>query len=192
MSNLLPIWPVSPVPAPMAREVDWGENVNMFDSGARQAGSPYDKPFIRYSWQFANWPYSKQQLFWVHYHACRGTVSPFLFMDPYDYQTGRQVVVNTGSGVTSFMVVNSLGWRVIAASGALVITSVLSGALTSGTHFVLDQDTGIIVASMAPAAGDYWTASANYFKKCAFDKAYSESSQLWQMFGGAMSFKETV
>lgn len=183
------IFPTSPAPADMSRRFTWGDNVQRFDSGARQAVSPFSKPLTQYSFRLENVPRSKQSSLEAFYNGGRGRVTPFLFEDPYDRYINGVPCVRSGTGVRSFMVVNSSGWAYIPVSGTVLITSTLSGALTQGTHYSFSSSTGIFSTHIAPASADTWTASCRFFRKCAFN-GYMESSRLWEMFSGEVTFSE--
>lgn len=185
----LPIFPTSPVPADMDRSIMWGETGNRFDSGLHQGSSPYKKPLYGYKFGLQNIPRSKQQSLHTFVNSLKMTVSKFLFMDPYDNRIDGVVCVRTGTAAQSFFVVNAAGWAYIPASGTLRITSALSGILTQGTHYQFDSDTGIFSAWVAPSSADYWVASCAYFRKCQIT-GYSETSKIWNQFGGSISFQE--
>ncbi len=181
---------ISPLPADLTRDPQWGESAVRYDSGARQASTPYVKPLYRYSINFSNIPRSKQSSLEAFYHDRQGKVQPFLMQDPYDYASHGGLIVRTGTNPSSFWAVTGRGYPVIAKSGSLRLVSALSGALTQGSHYVLDQDTGIIVASMRPTSADYWFASSlDFYKKVAF-VSYSEQSRFWNIFGGSFVIEE--
>ncbi len=187
---VLPIFPTSPVPADMNREPIWNEGVQTFDSGARQASSPFVKPLYKYSFGLTNIDRTKQNSLEHFYNfKTRGKTQPFLFSDPYDNRINGVACVVLGTAVRSFFVVTSEGYPYIPVSGTLLVTSALSGALTYGTHYTFNGDTGVFSTALAPSSLDTWTASCQYFRKCAFD-GYSMSSKIWNSFNGTVSFAE--
>lgn len=185
---VLPIFPTSPVYADMTRNPFWNAGVQKFDSGARQGSTPYTKPLYQYSINITNMQRTKQQSLHAFWNARKGSVSPFLFEDPYDNYINGVPCVRSGTGARSFFVVTSDGYGYIPVSGSLLITSALSGALVQGTHYQFNPDTGVF-STFAVATGDTWTASCRYFRKVAFD-AYQEHSNIWQNFNGSVSFSE--
>jgi hypothetical protein len=185
-----PIWPTSPVPANIQREINWGDSVQRYDNGMEQGSSPYVKPLARYTIQLQNIPRAKQRILHAFYvNSCRGRTVPFLFSDPYDNRVDGAICVQSGSAVRSFFVRTAEGYPVIPTSGSLRITSALSGVLTQGSHYQFDADTGVFSTSLAPAAADTWTASCAYFRKCKFE-TYNETSTIWDQFSGAVVFHE--
>lgn len=190
---MLPIWPTSPVPANLTRQPIWGENVVTFDSGGRQASSPFVKPLVKYSVSLSNIPRSKQSSLWAFFNRSKGQTIPFLFMDPYDYQVQGALAVPVNAGVSSFFMLSNEGWPVIAASGQVTITSAQSGALTANSHWLLEQDTGIIqvlINSGRVNSADSWTCSGNYFRKCGFADQYQETSPIWNSFNAQVVWSE--
>lgn len=183
------IFPTSPLPADMSREPFWGGSVQQYDSGLEQASTAYVKPLMRYQVGLQNVPRSKQSSLHAFWNSCKGNVIPFLFKDPYDFRANGTICVRTGTAARSFFVRTAEGYPVIPQSGALRITSNLSGTLTQGTHYSFDQDTGVFSAHLAPSSRDFWVASCEYFRKCKFD-SYNESSKIWEQFNGSVSFHE--
>ena len=187
---MLSIIPTSPLPAAMDREPFWNNNTTRFDSGKYQASTPYRKPLYRYTFSIGNFPRSKQSSLHAFYNTLKGKMTPFLMQDPYDYSSPGGIVVATGTAPTSFMLINSSGWSLFPKSGSVLLTSNLSGNLTQGSHWVLDGDTGIIVASMRPTSADYWyVKSAEYYRKVVFTN-FAESSPIWGQFNGQISIEE--
>lgn len=187
---MLPIFPTSPLPAALDREPFWGNNVTQFDSGLYQGSTPYLKPLYRYNMSFQNIPRSKQSSLHAFYNARKGKMSPFLMQDPYDYSATGGVVVATGTNVSSFLLANSDGWTLFPKSGSILLTSNLSGNLTQGSHWVMNGDNGIIVASMRPTSTDYWfIKSAEYYRKVVFSN-FAENSSIWNQFSAQISIME--
>jgi hypothetical protein len=185
----LPIFPTSPVPANIQRTPVWGETAQQFDSGAEQANTPWVKPLMKYNLTLTNIPRSKQSSMAAFYNLVKGKVQPWLFKDPYDFRVNGAVCVATGTAPTSFFVRTAEGFPVIPDSGTLVITSALSGTLTSSTHYAFDPETGVFSARLAPSSADLWTASCEYFRKCKFD-SYQDTSPYWEVFNGQVAWHE--
>lgn len=185
----LPIWPTSPVPATLQREPIWAQSNQQYDSGLSQGSTAFVKPLIRYGLSLTNVPRSKQSSLHAFYNVTKAGVIPFLFKDPYDYLVGNTICVQTGTAARSFFVRTSEGYPVIPQSGALLITSNLSGALTQGTHYSFNQATGVFSTHIVPSSGDFWTASCEYFRKCKFT-GYTENSKIWELFDGNVSWQE--
>lgn len=185
-------FPTSPVPAPLRFFDFWNESIVNFDSGAYQGSTAFQKPMRRYSFSGANMPRTKQQSLSAFWNIHKGRVTPWLFGDPYDIGAQGGTVKALGPGITSFYLKDTGSFNVIARSGFLRITSTLSGVLTQGSHYVLNQDTGIIVASLTPASGDTWTASGQTFRKCHFTSDLSQDSPIWNQFGMEVTFEEIL
>jgi hypothetical protein len=193
MANTLPIFPTSPVPASMRFSDAWNESNYAYDSGAHQGVVARTKPFRNYEIDLENIPISKQSSLRAFFNDRRATAFPWLFQDPYENQVAGQVAINTANTrPTSFYIFDAQSFWVVPKSGSILITSNLSGALTQGSHYILDQDTGILVASLQPASADFWTASCSYFKKVHFTQSFDQTSRLWQMFSGSIAFEEIV
>ena len=186
---VLPIFPTSPVYADIERERFWNVAISRFDSGKRQGSTAYTKPLMRYKIGLQNMQISKASSLVAFYDSRQGESAPFLFEDPYENRINGVPCVRSGTGTRSFFVVTSAGFGYIPVSGSLLITSALSGALVQGTHYSFNADTGVFSTHITVATADTWTASCEYFRKCAFD-GYQEHSNLWQNFVGSISFSE--
>lgn len=183
-----PVFPTSPPPADLTRKPFWNHTVSRYDSGKRQSSSPYRQPLYRYGFNLQNMAQSKQSSLEAFINDRKGG-APFLFSDPYHNRINGVVCVRTGTAARSFFVVTSEGYAYIPVSGNLLITSNLSGALTQGTHYQFDPETGVFSTWVAPASTDFWTASCQFFRKCGFND-YDFSSKLWQSWQGQVSFEE--
>jgi hypothetical protein len=116
-------------------------------------------------------------------------VEPFLFKDPYDFRADNlsRVMPN----VTTFYLFNAESFFVIPDSADLVLTSTFSGAaLTNGSEYILDQDTGVITASVS-VTSDTLTWSLSYFRKGVFTNL-RESSNLWENFTIDFAIREII
>lgn len=189
MSNLN-VFPTSPVPAPLGRSPHWNESIFNYDSGGRQGITAYQKPLMGYTINISNMPRTKQRSLFHFYNQQRGMVTPFLFQDPYDDPVAGTIVVRTGTHPSSFRIFDANSFYVIPRSGGTLITSALSGALTPGSHYVIDHSTGIVVASLLPASADFWTASCDFFRKVAFNQQYDEVSNIFDNFNGNLTLQE--
>lgn len=181
------IFPSSPFP-PLRRTPSWGQRQIFYDSGAYQGASPLVKPLYNYSLRFVNRQRGSQSSLNAFFNEGKH-VEPFLFKDPYDQRADG--VARTMPNVTTFYLYDASSHFIIPDSADLIITSTFSGsALTNGSEYILDQDTGIITASIS-VTSDTLTWSLSYFRKGVF-QGYSESSNLWENFTIDFSIQEII
>lgn len=184
----------SPLWIPMDRDPDWNEHVVRFDSGARQANTPWHRPLYNYNFSNRNFPRSTQSSLHAFINSQKRMTTPFLIKDPYDYlingvlQVGSAVTIAANSG---FYLVEANSYRVMPDSANLVITSALSGTLTPTTDYVTSLDNAFIKLVIGKALNDTITISGHYFRKVAFTKT-SEQSFLWNQFSGSFSLEELM
>jgi hypothetical protein len=183
----LQIFPSSPMPG-LTRVPGWQERQIIYDSGKYQGSSPLVKPLYNYRGSYKNRPIGPQTSLAAFINTHK-KVDPFLFKDPYLNRADNLSRVFTD--VTSFYLYDADSFWVIPDSASLLITSTLSGELTNGSEYILDQDTGIIVNSIA-VTSDTLTWSCSYFKKGVFQGQYSESSMLWENFDISFVIQEII
>lgn len=190
----LPIFPVSPVWAAISWTDSWAGEIYRYDSGQRQGATPFVRPLAKFSVSALNYNEVKFALLNDFNHQTRGMVDPFLWKFPYGGNNpyGVEAVTqptstNLNSGDT-FQFVNSAGWAVIPDSAFIFVDETGPGERVNGTDFVMSQDNGVATLLVTP--GGAWTASFEYFRKCAFDAPLSQTSNLYQSFAGQMSIEE--
>jgi hypothetical protein len=72
------------------------------------------------------------------------------------------------------------------------MTSNKSGFVTLGSEYDYDQDTGNLTIRSIDT-DDFWTVeSAQYFKKCAFERQYRETGIIWNQFSTNLTIEELV
>jgi hypothetical protein len=188
------IFPVSPLPASMTRKLRFNAAVARYDSGARQAFSPWSKPLYEWNIPWRNMNETKQTTLQSFAQDMFGPVTPFLMKDPYDYRVNSVVAVSTSQtqgGTLQIYDVKSFFIRVDTTTVS-TMTSNLSGYVSLGTEYDYDQDNGVLTVNTI-AATDYWTAqSIQYFRKVAFKEDYSDQSPIWNIFNSNIAIEEIV
>ena len=189
----LPTFPVSPVPADLKREHKWGTNQVRYDSGARQGMTPYARPLYAYELDFQNMQPAKRDQVISIVNSCKGMTYPFWFADPYDY-VNSALVVRSGISAGSVQVFDTNSFQIRPASLQVsTLHSALSGYVTNGTEFSYNMESGFITIT-TKASTDVWGVRSLYtlFKKCFFDRDYSDSSRLWGSWQSGIQFSESL
>jgi hypothetical protein len=191
VSNSLQIFPVSPLPANISRRLLWGENVVEFSAGGQQASTAWAKPLMRWSVPFTNVACGDRESLYRFVQTQRGRLRPFLFKDPDDMHV-NSVGIGFTAGVASFYLRDTQSYTIRPDSAALTIWTVDSGALTPGSHFLLDQDTGVVTYVLTPSASDSWSVrSTDFFRKAVFGQDYRDASpRVWSQFSINVAIKE--
>ena len=192
MTNSLSIWPASPMPV-LAREIDWGETDTMFQTGRAQTSTALSQPLMRWNIPFTNVMSADRRQIYNFYMNMKGPVGRFLMMDPDDFHVAS-AGISFITGVNTFLGRNEFGHRVIPASGHINIVTVLSGTLTNGIDYTLDQDTGIMTYVLTPSATDSWSVqSTDFFRKCKFAGGYQDASpRVWSTFNITVKVEEVT
>lgn len=189
-----PTFPFSPLPGGTERFKDWNENVDVYDSGAEQAGSPFLRPLYNYTIPIKNMQDTKQQSLWAFWDTVKGRVSPFLMMDPYDYSVNS--VLGVDSGVTNAATLQLYDTRsyLVRADTTTIgsLFSAASGYVTLGSEYSYDQDNNILTVNTKVSSDVWGVRSMFYFKKCKFAGPYVEQSPLWNTFNTTLKVREVV
>lgn len=190
----LNVFPTSPLPAGLQREFDWAENVTKYDSGARQAVTPYVRPLYKWSVPWQNINDVKQSGLSSFFNLQKGMTTPFLMKDPIDFRVN--CIFLTSGNVTEPVSTNlfDLNSFFIRADTTTIgsITSNKSGFVTLGSEYDYDQDTGLLTINSIDT-DDYWTVeSLQYFRKCAFEGPYRETGIIWNQFSVRLQIEEIV
>lgn len=188
----LAIFPTSPIWANISREPMWSEEVFWYDSGVRQASTPWSRPLYRYNVRGQNYNEIKQSSLHSFWNTLFGRVTPFLIKDPYDHLAGaitQPTSTNQASG-DGFFFINENGWRTIPDSADLYLEDPASGQLISTSHFVMSQDNGF--CSLLAPVSSVWVASFSYFRKAAFNAPMVESSPIWNSFNTNLVINELL
>ena len=190
----LNIFPTSPLPAGLTRAPFWNESVAKYDSGARQATTPYVRPLMKYQIPFRNINEIKQSGLFSFYNLSRGMTDTFLMKDPIDFEVNSVLVVTTNQTdpvSTNIYDLSSYFIRVDTTTlGSL--TSNKSGFVTLGSEFDYDQDIGLLTINSIDI-DDFWTAqSLQYFRKCAFEQQYRETGIIHNQFSVNLTIEEVV
>lgn len=186
------IFPVSPLPA-FQRAFNTNVHVSKYDSGARQAFSAYKKPLMTWNFAFQNFNEVKANTLTSFAQDMFGPRDSFLFKDPYLKYINSVLLCSTnqtnGSTLQTFDV-KSFSVRIDTLDIA-TITSNASGFVTLGAEFNYDQDSGILTINTI-AAGDFWslTNTVEYFRKVAFQKDYSDASNIWNIYNATIVIEE--
>lgn len=192
MTNSLQIWPVSPMPL-MSRQIDWGTTGQRFGTGRQQSSTTFARPLMKWQIPFTNVTCVDRRAMYDFYNdpGIRGSTGRFLMMDPDDFEVSSSGVAFV-TGVNTFYARTNQGYYVIPASGHINLFSVLSGEMTNGVDYTLDQDTGIITRVIAFNATDSWSVqSTDFFRKCKFDGNYTDASpRVWSIFNIQLSVEE--
>lgn len=195
MSNSLPTWPASPLPAGLSRVMGWGANVVQYDSGAYQGVTPYQKPLYQYAIPYQNFTEVKQQLIKDFYNGTLRGIAPFLMKDPYDFKVASVLGVRsgfaTGSGALFLYDTNSFMVRAdLTTIGSMFST--LSGFVNQGTNYTYDQDTGLLTIVLKAVTDVWGVRSMEYFRKMVFSGYYAEQATIWNIFNTTITLNEVV
>jgi hypothetical protein len=191
----LNIFPTSPLPAGLTRAPFWNTSVVKYDSGARQATTPFVRPLLKYQIPFKNINELKQSAVYSFWNLQRGMTFPFLMADPIDFRVNSVFVVS-GDAVSEPA---SLGIFDVTSFFILVDTTTIgsmtsnkSGFVTLGSEYDYDQDTGNLTVKSIDN-DDSWTASSlQYFKKVAFESQYRETGIISGQFSVNVVIEELV
>lgn len=191
----LAIFPSSPLPGGIQRTKAWNSYNVRYDSGAQQGFTAYKRPLYEWSIPWQNIPDTSQRTIAYFADTVKGTVTPFLIKDPYDYAVGSVQLVNTtnaqGSSLQTF---NTQSFHIrIDTTTIGSLTSVLSGYVSLGTQYSYDQDTGVIMVNTKDT-NDRWSTptTITYFRKVHFKQDYSDMSRLWNQFQISIVLEEIV
>ena len=118
------------------------------------------------------------------YNQCQGSLSPFLFLDPYDYNTGGNQVVGTGDNATkAFQLVRNFANAIEPVQAPNNRTIYVNN--NSNNAITVDNNTGIVSFNSAPANGASIAWNGTYYWRCRFmdDSVDFEewSYKLWQL-----------
>lgn len=189
------IFPVSPLPAGLNRQVDWGEQTTSYDSGRYQAVTPYLRPMYNLAVPFRNFTEVKQGQIFTFINSQKNGTMPFLMKDPYDYRVNSVLAVRSGyasgSGNLYLFDTNSFFVRADTTTVASLF-SVLSGYVRLGLEYSYDQDTGTFTVNTKAQADVWGIRSMQYFRKWVFDGKYNEEATLWNIFNVNLRFKEIL
>ena len=188
----LPIFPVSPLPANLSRVKDWNENVTVYDSGEFQGDTPYVKSLVKYTFPIKLMTETKQQAIWNFVDLVKGKTQPFLMSDPYSFQINSTMAA--GSGVTNaatLFIYDVIGYMVRPNTATVSsLFSALSGFVTMGQEYGIEQDTGILTVNTKDVTDVWGVRSMTYYKKVHFDESYTDTSILWNLFSGQIVIQE--
>lgn len=191
----LPIFPVSPLPAQTGVTFDWNVNESRYDSGERNAMTPWLRPLYEWAIPFQNMNEIKRETLadFVLSPDIRGGVGNFLMKDAYHFRVNSVLAVRSGyasgSGDVSLYDTRSFFIRADTITiGSL--HSTLSGYVTLGAEYSYNQDDGVLTVN-TKAQSDVWgVRSAQYYRKCYFMQAYRDQSVIWNIFNADLKIKE--
>lgn len=186
------IFPTSPLPAGLQREFNWNENVMRYDSGARQAVTPYVQPLHKWSVPWKNINEIKESQLSSFFNLQKGMTTPFLMKDPIDFRINSIFV--TSGDVTepvSTTISDFAGFFVRVDTTTIgSMTSNKSGFVTLGSEYDYDQDTGQLTINSIDTDDFYTAASLQFFHKCAFASKYRETGIIWNQFSVRLEIEE--
>jgi hypothetical protein len=190
----LAIFPISPLPANLDRTLFWSDNVNHFDSGARQAMTPYLRPLHRYEIPIQAMEETREATLVGFVNSMRGRVTPFLMKDPYDYRVNSVMGVRSGITHAATLQLFDVSSFLIRADTTTIgsLFSTLSGYVRLGVEYSYDQDTGLITVNTKTTTDVWGVRSAQYYLKCAFEEQYRERARLWNIFATNLTVWEIV
>ena len=165
-----------------------------YDSGARQAMTTYMRPLYRYRVPIPVYNEIKQNSIMYWYNLVKGETLPFFMKDPYDYSVNSVLVVRSGLISAATMYVYDVNSFKVYPDTTTVgsLFSSLSGYVTAGSEYTIEQDTGILRVN-TKAGNDVWRAtSLEYFRKCALEQTYNERAIIWNIFGTELTIEEFV
>ena len=182
---VLPIFPMSPLPADLDRWKDWASDVNKFDSGAAQGATSYVKPLYQYSFAVPAMNEIKQSSLWAFVDTVKQTTNPFLIKDPYDFRINSVLAVRSGLTNGSSLFLYDTNSYMVRADTVTIgsLFSALSGYVLLGTNFTYDQDTGIITLTTKSNTDVWGVRSTQYWKKVRFGSPWKEKAIIWNIFG---------
>lgn len=191
----LPIFPSSPLPGGLSREVNWNFNRVYYDSGASQGFTAWTQP--RYEWrvQWQNINETKQNTI-AHFVnvTLKGGVNAFLMKDVYDYVVNSWMVASGATNGSTLQTYDQNSFHIRVDTTYMgSLTSTVSGFVTLGSEYSYDQDNGIITINTMNA-GDIWSYvdSSEYFRKCVMERNYQDTSPIWNIFQIPLVIKEIV
>lgn len=189
---MLPIFPFSPLPAALQRTRDWGENTNIYDSGESQGDTSWLRPMLRWTVPVQLMNELKEGPLVDFVDQTQGMTKPFLIKDAYEFRVNSQIAVRSGitNGATGYFT-DTKGFQIrpdTVTVGSLF--SVLSGFVTFGSEYTIEQDTGIVLVN-TKAVGDIWgVRSIQYFRKARFSQQYDDTATIWNIFTTQMQIME--
>lgn len=195
MANTIPVWVTSPTPLPFGRTFAWGASMTNYDNGDSQGQTGWTREMLQFSVQVKNQQPGTINSLTAFVNNRKGPVLPFFFSDPYDMHVNSQLLQNTGTAVVTMELFHPVGSYHIYPNSAFIgtITSALSPALSLGTDFNLDHDSGYLTLVVSPNSDDYLTVnSTQFFRKCRFARDYSHQSPLWEIFNARLDFREIL
>tara|TARA_R110000868_G_scaffold157974_5_gene385637 strand:- start:402 stop:974 length:573 start_codon:yes stop_codon:yes gene_type:complete len=176
-------FPYSPLPAGLTRAAQWNESIQVFDSGVRQAITPYKKPLYNYGLNISKMNEISQAPLWAFWNARKGMIEPFLMKDPYDYRVNSIVSVRSGINAGTVAIYDTNSWTIRPDSTTVgSMFSALSGYITLGVEYTLDQDEGILTVVTKDNTDIWRCTSMQYFRKVAFASQLTEKSLLYNIF----------
>jgi hypothetical protein len=188
----LPIFPLSPLPGGLQRTKNWGENTTRYDSGEQQSDTAYVRPLYDWVVPLKLLTEIRQSSVWFFIDTVKGTTSPFLLKDAYDYQVSSVLGVRSGiTNAATLWLADVRSFKVRADTTTISsLFSALSGYVRLGIEYSYEQDTGIITVN-TKATTDVWgVRSMEYYRKAKFSSPYQETSPIWNTFNGQLNIVE--
>lgn len=187
-----PIFPLSPLPAALQTTRNWGENQNLYDSGAMQGDTAFVRPLL--AWEIPIPVMNELKRFPIidFIDSTKGMTLPFLIKDAYEYMVSSQQEVASGvtHGSTGYFT-NAKGFMVRPDTTTVgSIFSTLSGHVTLGIEYGIEQDTGIVIVNSKAAADVWFVHSMQYFRKAVLNTQYQDTATIWNIWGATIQVTE--
>lgn len=193
----LPLFPLTPMPAGLNRTVNWGESTTTYDSGEFQGSTAFVRPLLTWTIPVSLMTEIKQSSLWAFQKTTKGMIGPFLLKDPYEFRINSMLGAGSGFVVVSGTAASTLYFRdtnsyMVRPDTTTIgsMFSILSGYVTLGVEYSVEQDTGIVTI-YTKASTDIWSVrSLEYFRKAHFTKQYGEGAILWNLFSTTLTVAE--
>jgi uncharacterized protein (TIGR02217 family) len=117
------------------------------------------------------------------FNACQGSLSPFLFYDPYDYASNNQVIGVGDNLTTNFQLIRSFASFVEPVQAPKTWGITVNG--NANNAYTMGNNTGIVSFNAAPAFGANIGWNGTYYWRCRFmEDAYDFEEwayRLWEL-----------
>lgn len=172
---------------PLGCHFEWRTDVVGFDSGLEQRNQVLSQPIRHWTLPYANLTPTQRDSLVELFNRARGRYALFLFEDPKDYECGlAECSITAAGGETTTQLIKtyhtgeSESWdenkkRIQPGSIFPPVVKIDAVVKTEGTHFTLDDDTGVIdwTGGSAPngalGAGEVVTANYYFYFPVRFD-----------------------
>jgi hypothetical protein len=189
-----PIFPASPLPAGLDRTKFWNTDESIYDSGASNAMTTFQKPLYRWTIPFQNITEFKQSSLSAFNDLVRGKTLPFLIKDPYDFRVNSVLAVRSGIISAATLALYDTNSYTVRADTTTIssLFSSLSGYVRLGFEYNYSQDDNILLVNSKGPTDVWGVRSMQYFRKAKFTNDYNENAVLWNIFGMSIQVREDI